>query len=140
MREPYTQLYVHLVWSTWDRQSSLTPDAQHAAFTCMKAECAVLKAEMLAAGGTADHVHALVRMPSTVTVADLVKRMKGASSHLLTHQVPGMEFFKWQGAYGAFTISKASVPKVLAYIANQEAHHRDGTTYKDLEIAWDERA
>ena len=28
MREPYTQLYLHLVWATWDRMPFLTPELQ----------------------------------------------------------------------------------------------------------------
>ena len=48
--------------------------------------------------------------------------------------------FKWQKGYGAFTVSKSLGRTVRAYIQNQEAHHREGTTHKDMELAWEERA
>ena len=137
MREPYTQLHVHLVWSTWDRLPTLTGAARQAAYACIKSDCIELKVEMLAIGGTADHVHVLARIPSTVCVADLVKQIKGASSHLLSHTIPDMDGFRWQGGYGAFTVSKALAPKVREYIQHQEEHHRDGTTHRDHEVAWD---
>ena len=35
--------------------------------------------------------------------------------------------FRWQGGYGAFTVSKKFVPRVRDYVLNQEQHHRDGT-------------
>jgi len=137
MREPYTQLYVHLVWSTWDRQPLMSPVIKVAVYTCIKAECITLKAEALAVGGTADHVHVLVRIPSTVSIAELVKQIKGASSHLVTHTVADAQSFKWQGAYGAFTVSKPLVSSVRSYILRQEDHHKAKTTDRNMEVAWD---
>lgn len=59
-------------------------------------KCRQLKCLPLEIGGVADHV--LTRLHPTVAVAELVKEIKGASSHLVTHQVLPGEFFKWQGA------------------------------------------
>jgi putative transposase len=87
----------------------------------------------LAVGGVADHVHILVRFPPTLTVARLVGEVKGASSHLITHAIHPGSFFKWQGAYGAFTISKRSVSLVSAYILNQKTHHADQTIIAEFE-------
>ena len=74
-----------------------------------------------------DHVHVLVRFPTTVSIADLVRRIKGASSHLVTHVLRSPEPFKWQGGYGVFSVSRRHVPVVRDYVLNQEQHHRDGT-------------
>ena len=139
MREPYTQLYVHLVWSTWDRLPLLSEALKAAVYACIKEECADLKGEALAVGGTADHVHLLARVSSTVSIATLVKQAKGSTSHLITHRLQHSDGFKWQGAYGAFSVSKSLVSRVRSYILRQEEHHREGTTDRDLEIAWDER-
>jgi len=97
-----------------------------------------MKAELIAIGGTEDHVHVLVRIPATISVADLVKQIKGSSSHMVNHSVPRWNGFKWQGAYGAFTVSKTLGPAVRSYILGQEEHHRDGTTDKGMEVAWTE--
>ncbi len=32
------------------------------------------------------------------------------TSHLVTYEIKPGEFFKWQGAYGAFTIYESDVP------------------------------
>ena len=93
-----------------------------------------LKADVLAIGGVADHVHLLVRLHPAVAVSDLVKRVKGSSSHLVTQRLQPGEFFKWQGAYGAFTVSKAEAQKVIDYISNQEEHHREGTLLPAYEL------
>ena len=138
MPESHTELYVHLVWSTWDRLPSLSVDIRQAVYACIKEECAKLHAEALAVGGTDDHVHLLSRVPSALSVAALAKQVKGASSHLATHEL-GCPNFKWQGHYGAFTVSTSLLRKVQSYIADQERHHRERTTDKHSEIAWDEK-
>ena len=135
MREPYTQNYMHLVWATWDRLPLLTGEIKDAIYACIQQECSRLKADVIAIGGIEDHIHLLVRFPMTVAMADLLKQVKGVSSHMVTHKLGYKEGFKWQGAYGAFTYSKADVPRVRAYILNQEQHHRNGTTLPDMEFS-----
>jgi putative transposase len=133
MREPHTELYLHLVWSTWDRLPLLTPDLIQPVYACIQSECRELKTEVLAIGGTATHVHLLVRIPATLTVACLAKQVKGASSHLVTHRLDPPDGFKWQGAYGAFTVSRSDVPRICAYVLRQEEHHRNSTLDQELE-------
>ena len=139
MPDTYAQIYLHIVWSTWNRLPHLRPDVREHVYACIIAECRKLGTEVLAIGGTLDHVHILVRLPTTVSVACLVKQMKGSSSHLATHADFGAEGFKWQGGYAVFSVSKAVVPKVQDYIANQERHHAEGTTHRGAEIVWEER-
>ena len=68
----------------------------------------------------------LVRLHSTVPVATLAKEAKGASSHLITHEVPTGSCFKWQGSYGAFTVSMEDLPGIRRYIEGQAEHHATG--------------
>jgi putative transposase len=131
MRRTHTRLYVHLVWSTWDRAPLITPAIRNRIYPMMQRHAVNLGAEVIAIGGIEDHVHVLARFPSTLAIAELVQRMKGASSYLAT-QVMG-EIFRWQGSYGAFTVSQRGLDRIRAYVLNQEAHHRDGTTVAVLE-------
>ncbi len=125
MREPYTQLFVHIVWATWDRAPLLEPHLMQVVDAAVRHECIDLKVDVVAFGGISDHVHLLARIPTTISVAQLVKQVKGSTSHLLTNRlrIP----FKWQGGYGAFTVSKSLVPRVRDYVLHQEQHHREGT-------------
>jgi putative transposase len=133
MRAPFTQLYLHCVWSTWDRLPLISLDLEQPIYAAILAKCAELKCPVIAIGGMPDHVHLLVRLHTTVTVADLLKETKGASSHLMTHKVRPGEFFKWQGAYGAFTVSQSIVPTVKAYIERQKAHHAENNLREEWE-------
>ncbi|HEX7410107.1 MAG TPA: IS200/IS605 family transposase [Candidatus Binatia bacterium] len=132
MRSRFTQLYLHSVWATWDRMPLLVPAIEQTVYAAVLAKCRQLDCEPLAIGGMADHVHLLVRFPTTLTVADLVKEVKGATSHLVTHEMPG-ELFKWQGSYGAFTVSKELVPQLRAYIEGQKQHHGSGGIVEEWE-------
>jgi putative transposase len=134
MRTPWTQLYVHLVWRTWDRLPLLSGRVQAAVYACIRDECAALQAEVIAIGGMEDHIHLLVRLPAAVSVATLVKQVKGASSHLVNHKLSLDTAFKWQGAYGAFTVSPSAIPAITEYIRHQEEHHRVRSIDPDLEL------
>ncbi len=133
MREPFTQLYLHVVWTTWDRLPLITPAIQPRLYGAIFDKCRELKCQAIRIGGIEDHVHLLVRLHSTVAVATLVKEVKGASSHLMTHEICPDQFFKWQGAYGAFTLRRQDVPVVKAYIMNQRNHHEANT----VQVEWE---
>jgi REP element-mobilizing transposase RayT len=77
----------------------------------------------LAVGGTDDHAHVLLSLPSTVTVAQAMKQIKGGSS-LWLHTDCGLKGFEWQKGYGAFSVGCSQVNATVAYIAGQEEHHR----------------
>jgi putative transposase len=131
VRKPFTKLHLHLVWSTWDRAPLLTPHLLQAVDRCIRAECVRLGVEVIAFGGVADHVHLFVRYPTTIAIADLVKQVKGSSSHFARQRLG--RSFKWQGRYGAFTVSPSHVEAVRRYVLNQERHHADGTAHPMLE-------
>ena len=84
----------------------------------------------LSIGGTADHVHALALLSRTITIADLVKEVKIASSKWMKVQTRGLRNFQWQKGYGAFGVSESKVSAVRAYIGNQEAH-RQKSSFQD---------
>jgi len=133
MRTPYTQLYMHLTWSTWDRLPLITKIIQSRLYASIASKCRQLKCEPLAIGGMEDHVHLLVRLHPAVAIATLVKEVKGTSSHLVTHEITPGDLFKWQGGYVAFTIRKEDVLRLKTYIENQELHHSEGS----LQIHWE---
>ena len=134
-RSPYTELYLHLVWGTYGRLPLIPPEMQPRVYGVLAHQCHALGAEVIAIGGICDHVHVLVRFPTTISIAEFVGKVKGASSHFITHVLRSAEPFRWQGGYGAFTVSKRNVPAVRAYVLNQEAHHRDRTAHAALERA-----
>ncbi|OLP17439.1 transposase [Leptolyngbya sp. 'hensonii'] len=134
MRENYTQLYIHCVWSTCDRLPIITPAIQTAIYAEIIRQCTQLKGTAIAVGGVVDHAHLLVGIPPTLCVSDLMKAVKGSSSHLVTHIIQPGEFFKWQGSYGAFSVSHEHLDLVANYIRNQPGHHKQHTLTPQWEL------
>jgi len=103
-------------------------------YAAIAEKCRQLKCTPLAVGGIEDHCHLLVRLNPAISVSDLVKEVKGSSSHLVNHELDLRATFKWQGAYGAFTVRKDGVPQVRTYILNQAEHHREGKVVTEYEV------
>jgi putative transposase len=125
-RSPYTELYLHLVWSTYDRLPLITPELQPRLYASIAHHCAELGAKVEAIGGICDHVPLLVRFPATISISEFVGKVKGGTSHFVTHVVQSREPFRWQGGYGAFTVSKRNLAAVRDYVLDQEARHSQG--------------
>ncbi|HEX9938556.1 MAG TPA: transposase [Longimicrobium sp.] len=78
-------------------------------------------------------MHLLVRMPSTLSPAAVAKQLKGASSHHLNHGSGNRPVFRWQGGYGAFSVSRQHVDRIRRYVLNQAEHHHGGRVADFLE-------
>jgi len=78
----------------------------------------------LAIGGVADHVHVLLSLPATLSVAKAMQLLKGNSSKWIRETFPKMRSFAWQEGDGAFSVSVSGVEATVAYIRNQARHHR----------------
>lgn len=77
----------------------------------------------LAIGGTDDHLHVLLSLPSSVSIAKAMREIKSASSHCM-HETCDTPAFEWQEGYGAFSIGWAQVNVTIAYISSQAEHHQ----------------
>jgi REP element-mobilizing transposase RayT len=81
-----------------------------------------------------DHVHLLVALAPTVSVARLVQQLKGSSAHFVAHILTPDAPFRWQGGYGAFTLRKADAPIVRRYVLGQKEHHAKRSLQPDWEL------
>src|SRR5260370_31693926 len=68
-----------------------------------------------------DHIHLLLQIPPTLTLAKAVLAVKSNSSRWIKQRV---HEFAWQEGYGAFSVSKSNIAAVVRYIQDQEKHHK----------------
>jgi len=80
--------------------------------------------EALTINGPADHVHLLLSLPVTVSVAEMLRVVKTNSCRWLHRQFPERRDFGWQAGYGAFAVSGSRMEQVRNYIDAQQEHHR----------------
>jgi REP element-mobilizing transposase RayT len=130
MAQTYTQLFYHLVFSTKNRAPLILPAWQADLYSYIGGVVRNRRGELCAAGGIADHIHLMARLPADRAVADAVRDIKALSSGWRHEN--GDHSFAWQGGYGAFTVSRSMVERVTRYINRQEEHHRTATFQQEF--------
>lgn len=128
-----TYLYIHLVWSTWKRQSIIDPEFETILYELMREKVIEHKSQYIGGGGTGDQVHLLINLNPTICLSRLVKSIKGFSSFMISNHVRPNCFFKWQGGYGAFSVSPDDLERIQNYIAKQKKYHQSGNLLIDWE-------
>jgi REP element-mobilizing transposase RayT len=123
----YTQIYLHIVFSTKNRLDWIRPDLEARVWEYIGGIARNHKMHPHQIGGIDNHVHALVGTHPTVSPSDAAKYLKGASSGWIHDEFSDLKRFAWQDGYGAFSVSKSAIPDVKRYIQNQREHHKEQT-------------
>ena len=132
MAHKFPNLIVHLVFSTKNRRDLLqNKELRRKLWRYFAGIGRNHGISVLASGGTANHVHLLIVLPSDMSAAKAVQVLKANSSRWLGEH--GMEF-AWQEGYGAFSVSQSNVAAVKEYVERQEIHHAK-RSYEDEFLA-----
>jgi putative transposase len=119
----FHQIYLHLVWHVKDDHPTLRPDIEAQVHQILIERCRTLRGVYQhAINGTPTHVHLAVNIEPFVCISDMVKDLKGFSSHAL-NELRGTRVLQWQRGYGVVSFGMRNLPWVQEYIANQKAHH-----------------
>jgi putative transposase len=132
MERSKVEVYFHFVWATKGRQPLLSPDVERAVLRCIQLEVRSLGCHVMALNGTEDHVHLVVKAPSTVSPAKVMQMAKGVSSRFANSEFPDGEF-DWQDNYAVFSLSPPHVARAIQYVLRQKEHHASGRVWPDWE-------
>ena len=124
MPHSYVSCLVHYAFSTRERRPWIAAEVQPRLSAYIGGIARQNGITARAVGGVADHVHALLSLPSTTSVATAVQLIKGGSSKWVHDTFPDLRDFAWQEGYGAFSVGVSQVDDTIAYIQSQEEHHR----------------
>jgi REP element-mobilizing transposase RayT len=123
----YLSLYVHLVFSTKERQALITSNLQNRLWAYMGGIARENHMKALSVGGTQDHAHILLSLPATLPVAKAVQLIKGGSSKWVHETFADLRKFAWQAGYGAFSVNVSLLEETIRYIERQAEHHQRKT-------------
>ena len=123
MGSTFLSLHYHIVFSTKHRKPSIDARWRARLHEYLGGTVIGLGGVPEAVGGVEDHVHLLVGLRATHTLADFLRELKKAATAWVREQNLDPEF-AWQEGYAAFTVSATARNGVKKYIANQEEHHR----------------
>ena len=133
MAHTYTNLLTHALFSTKDRQPLIRTDMKSDLYAYMGGIITNLRGKPVLINGPNDHVHLLFVLPASLSLADLMEKLKANSSKWANERSPGRAF-SWQTGYTAFSVSQSKLSEVKAYISQQEEHHRK-LTYQEEVVA-----
>ncbi len=122
MSHTFSHNLVHCIFSTKERLSLIHKPEDLWRYVAVLAHAKNI--HVVAAGGTANHLHLLILLPQTMTLAKAMQELKANTSRWLRET--GRKF-QWQEGYGAFSVSQSQRATVTEYIANQREHHRTRT-------------
>jgi REP element-mobilizing transposase RayT len=122
----------HCVFATKGREAVLTPHVGERLSPYLGGIAPEKKMKTLVIGGVADHVHILLSLPATMSMAKAMQLLKGNSSKWIHATFPTLRRFAWQEGYGAFSIGVSAIEETRAYIQNQREHHRTRTFREEV--------
>ena len=114
---------MHCVWTTKHHVPLLNHDLRERLWPYLAGIARENRMRALAVGGVEDHVHMLISLPSTLSVAEALQLLKGNSSKWIHDAFPNRHHFGWQEGYGAFSYGHSQLNAIIRYIQNQEKHH-----------------
>lgn len=124
MPSTWSQVILHMVFSTKQREPLLTPQITARLYPFIGGIVRDAGGQLWAAGGAPDHVHLLLRWKPEPSIADLAREVKHRSSRWIHETWPDASAFAWQKGYGVFSVSASRADEVRRYIEQQEEHHR----------------
>jgi len=129
----FWRAYYHLVWATRERARLILPEIEARLYAYLIRKAAELGVYVYAINGTENHIHLITAIPPKLAPAEVGKRLKGASSHYLNHDITLNDVFAWQRDYGLLTLGERQRSRAEAYVAAQKHHHRTQNTNAWLE-------
>jgi len=144
MAQSLAKVAVHLIFSTKDRRPLIAEAVQEKLDAYMTGALRNMDCPSIIVKSVEDHIHVLFFLSRNHALSMIVKELKVESSKWMKRQ--GLDGFRWQGGYGAFSVSQSRIESVKKYIADQEAHHRKVTFEEEFrrflkrhQVEYDER-
>jgi putative transposase len=142
----YSQILLHVVFSTKNRRPWITPDVAARLYPYLGGIVRAEKGALYAIGGVKDHVHMYIRWRPDEGVSDLMRIVKARGTKWVHDTFGDLRAFAWQEGYSVFSVSKSLEQGVKAYVASQAEHHKQEDfrsellqLLRDHEVEFEER-
>ena len=120
----YTQILYQLVFSTKNRERTLTNPNRQKLFNYVSGILKNKNCHLYRINGVEDHLHIITDIHPAIALSSLIKDIKLATSEYIKEQHLFPNFDGWQDGYGAFTYSIKEKDRLIEYVKNQEEHHK----------------
>jgi REP element-mobilizing transposase RayT len=127
MAQSLSKVYVHITFSTKNRQNLIDDSIKSSLFEYLGGICKGLECNPIQVGGYLNHVHILCLLSRKITQMKLLEEVKKQSSKWVKTKGDDYANFYWQNGYGIFSVNPSEIDVVINYIKNQKEHHKTRT-------------
>lgn len=133
MPHSFNKIWIHAIWSTKERLSLIHPTVETKIHQFIAQQLREQGCPVRIINGMPDHIHCLFLLSPQKSIAEVIKQIKGSSSHFVNQNNLIAEKFAWQTGYAAYSVSESIVDKVFQYIQNQKQHHAKKTFQQEYD-------
>ena len=133
-KHTYFACWIHLIWCTSNRHPYFEESQSKAVSKYLTNYAKSKQISMRINFVNPDHVHALIELGPSRSIDQVVKLLKGSSSHWINASNLTKARFAWARGYAALTVSHDAVTSVTRYIAMQKTHHSRVPFDKELAV------
>lgn len=129
----FVKIWVHLVFSTKNRQPLIIPEITELLNNHIRQNCKEKEIFLKEINGHVDHIHCLISLGKDQSISKITQLIKGESSFWINKEKLIKETFIWQDDYFAVSVSESQIQAVSNYIRNQEKHHQKKTFAEEVD-------
>ena len=145
MPQSLSKTILHIVFSTKNRHPFIDEKIENKLFKYIGGTCSALGCQPIIIGGHKDHIHICTVLSRSITISELVGKIKRSSSKWIKCQETKYKKFYWQNGYSVFSVSPNKLNSIISYIENQKDHHEKimfkeecRRFFEEYEIEYDE--
>lgn len=127
MPHSYNKIWIHAVWATKKRMPLIHSAIENEVYQFLSEQLREQGCPVRIINGMPDHIHCLFLLNPRKSISEVIKQIKGSSSHFFNQNNFTTDKFAWQTGYAAFSVSESVLERVFQYIKNQKAHHQKKT-------------
>jgi REP element-mobilizing transposase RayT len=127
-------LYVHIIWSTRNRESVLTRPVRVVLFSHIKKLAEEKGIHLLEVNGAEDHVHLLLQLHPAQNLSQVMRLLRSESSEWTNTTQLIKAGFDWSDEIIAYSVSPGSLAQVTSFIERQEEYHLTKTFQTEIEV------
>jgi putative transposase len=133
MPHSFNKIWIHAIWSTKERMPLINSSVENKIYQFISEQLREQGCPVRIINGMPDHIHCLFLLSPQKSIAEVIKQIKGSSSHYINQNNLIDNKFSWQTGYAAYSVSESVVEKVYEYIKNQKQHHAKKTFQQEYE-------
>ncbi len=123
MSKEFVSCLMHVVVGTYRQKNFLTAEVRSQLSGYLSTVAKSKGMNLVALGGTENHIHFLLALPSKLSIESAIISLKQSSTTWLRQKFESLRSFDWATGFSAYSISRSQLDGALLYIQNQEQYH-----------------